>query len=237
MLVDADATRANVIAGFREHLARAGPNDAALFAFAGHGGEEPPTPAFAAREARSNLQTLLLHDTGRRVGGTLHRGLADKEVAALIGEVAATGCHVLAILDCGYHGATTRDPFVTTRCWIAEPDLAGPEWRDLMLELAVGRPVGDFLPGTVESWNGPRPPHVASVASGVERASQGVQARRHHAWRVLGRPHQRARDTRSPGDVPITHRRGAFTHCAHRRGTTTRAAPTRHRQRRGPCVP
>src|SRR5215210_4693353 len=39
-LLNAEATRAAVIAGFRDHLRRAGPDDVALFCYSGHGSRE-----------------------------------------------------------------------------------------------------------------------------------------------------------------------------------------------------
>ncbi|MET0459154.1 MAG: caspase family protein, partial [Ilumatobacteraceae bacterium] len=163
-LVDAEATRDAVIGAFREHLGQARTGDVALFAFCGHGSEEPVPPAIADLEPTGRIQTLILFDSDRKVRGRLRRPLADKELSLLIAEVAATGAHVAVILDCCHSGGGTRDPFVRTRGWRPDPDLVEPQHRDLVLEMATARPSTEFVPGALESWVAPRSPHVALSA-------------------------------------------------------------------------
>ena len=163
-LVDADATKAAVIGGFRDHLGRARAGDVALFAYCGHGSEEPVPTAIADLEPTGLIQTLILFDSDRTIDGQLQRPLADKELSLLIGEVAAGGAHVVAILDCCHSGGGTRDPFVRTRGWRPDPDLVEPQHRDLVRTIAAARPSTEFLPGALESWIAPRPPHVALAA-------------------------------------------------------------------------
>ncbi len=103
-LYDSDATRDGFVAAFREHLGKAGPGDVALFVYAGHGSEEPAPPEVAHLEPTGRIQTLLLHDCGRRVDGKLRRAFADKELAVLLAEVAAREPHVAVILDCCHSG-------------------------------------------------------------------------------------------------------------------------------------
>jgi len=164
VLEDAAATRDTFPAAFREHLGQAGPGDIALFAFFGHGSEEPVPPELAAREPSGRLQTILLHDCGRRVDGKLRRAFADKELSLLIAGVAATGAHVVTILDCCHSGGGTRDPFARPRSW--RPLLADVAVgdRDVAVEMAAARPVSEFLPAALEHWSAPRPPHVALAA-------------------------------------------------------------------------
>jgi hypothetical protein len=164
-LYDEEATRDAVAAGFRDHLGQAGAGDVALFAYAGHGSEEPAPTEVSHLEPTGRIQTLLLHDCGRRVGGKLQRALADKELALLLAELAAKGPHVTVILDCCHSGGGTRDPFVGIRGWSPDPDAADEAGdRELLRELSSARPSGEFLPGALEGWSAPGAPHVALAA-------------------------------------------------------------------------
>ncbi|MDX5318517.1 MAG: caspase family protein, partial [Actinomycetes bacterium] len=107
LLTDAAVTREAVLAGFREHLAGAGPRDAAVFFYAGHGSQERAwLPAHRAVEPDGLNETLVLADS-RVPGG---HDLADKELAVLVGEVAARAGHVLVVLDCCHSGSGVRAP-------------------------------------------------------------------------------------------------------------------------------
>ena len=161
VLQDGEATRDSVTAAFRDHLGAAGPGDVALFAYFGHGSEEPAPAELSRAESTGRLQTILLHDCGRRVGGKLRRALADKELALLIAEVAARGPHVVTILDCCHAGGGTRDPFARPRSWRPLVDAVDVASRDVAVELAAARPATEFLPGTLDQWSAPRAPHVA----------------------------------------------------------------------------
>jgi hypothetical protein len=164
-LYDGEATRDAVIAGFRDHLAQAGTGDIALFVYAGHGSEEPAPAQVASLEPTGRIQTLMLHDCGRRVGGKLRRALADKELAVLLAEVAARGPHIAVILDCCHSGSGTRDPFVGIRGWLPDPAAASDEGvRDLLRELGTARLSTDFIPGALDGWIAPNAPHVALAA-------------------------------------------------------------------------
>ena len=164
VLEDDAATRDTFVTAFREHLGAAGPGDVALFAFFGHGSEEPAPAEIAALEPTGRLQTILLHDCGRRVDGKLRRAFADKELSLLIAEVAATGAHVVTILDCCHSGGGTRDPFARARSWRPlHADVAVAD-RDVVAELAAPRATSEFLPGALEQWSAPRPIHVALAA-------------------------------------------------------------------------
>ena len=163
-LLDADATRDTVVAGFRDHLGRAGPGDVALFAYCGHGSEEPAPAAIADLEPSGRIQTILLHDCGRRIGGKLRRALADKELSLLIAGVAAKSAHVVTILDCCHAGGGTRDPFARPRAWLPRPEDATDADRDVVVALAAAREPSEFLPGALEQWSAPRPAHVALAA-------------------------------------------------------------------------
>jgi hypothetical protein len=103
-LLDADATRQRIIEAFSGHLAQAGPGDVALFFFAGHGSYEVVEERFWFLEPSGTNQTLVCADRSAAAPD-----LADKELAALIDEVAADGPHVLVVLDCCHSGGGTRD--------------------------------------------------------------------------------------------------------------------------------
>ncbi len=163
-LIDREATKDAVVAAFREHLGRAGRGDVALFAYAGHGSEEPAPPQLAALEPSGRIQTIVLQDCGRRIEGRLRRPLADKELSLLIAEVSSGGAHVVVVLDCCHSGGGTRDPFAQVRGWRPEPAGAAPDHRDVLLELAAARPLTEFLPGALDTWAAPRPPHVVLAA-------------------------------------------------------------------------
>ncbi|CAN5824753.1 hypothetical protein BH20ACT4_BH20ACT4_04700 [soil metagenome] len=163
-LYDADATRDQVVAAFRDHLGKAAAGDTVLFAYAGHGSEEPAPLEVAALEPSGRIQTLVLHDCGRRVDGKLIRALADKELALLLAEVTSRGPHVAVILDCCHSGGGTRDPFARSRGWTPEENAAPEELRELVREMGTARASTDFLPGALDAWVAPEPPHVALAA-------------------------------------------------------------------------
>ena len=105
MLLDEAADRDGFLTAFRQHLGQAGPEDQALFFFAGHGSQEDVPPELAHLEPLDGKnETLVLHDS-REPGGW---DLADKELAVLLAELGAG--HVLVILDSCHSGDATRVP-------------------------------------------------------------------------------------------------------------------------------
>jgi hypothetical protein len=105
-LIDGQATRQHIIAGFTDHLSSAGAADVAIFYFSGHGSEEPVEEKYWRLEPTGRNQTIVCADS-RRPGVP---DLADKELNDLIAGVAADGAHVLVVLDCCHSGSGTRDP-------------------------------------------------------------------------------------------------------------------------------
>jgi hypothetical protein len=93
-----------VTGAFRDHLGQAGPDDAALFFFSGHGAQQKTAPEFLHLEPDGVDETLVCVDS--RQDGRF--GIADKELARLIADVAATAGHVLVVLDCCFSGSGTR---------------------------------------------------------------------------------------------------------------------------------
>jgi Caspase domain len=105
ILKNAEATRQAVIGAFRGHLGQANKDDVALFYYSGHGSQERAPEEFWTLEPDRRNETLVLFDS--RSPGIWD--LADKEIAKLIGDVAANGPHVAVILDCCHSGSGTRD--------------------------------------------------------------------------------------------------------------------------------
>ena len=104
VLLNEDATRQSVIAGFRDHLSQASEGDVAIFYYSGHGSQEPTPKEWWHLEPDRLDETLVLHDS-RSEG---HWDLADKELSALIAGVAAKGPDIVVVLDCCHSGSGTR---------------------------------------------------------------------------------------------------------------------------------
>jgi len=104
VLLNQAATRQAVIDSFRNHLGQAGKDDIVLFYFCGYGSQAVSPPEFAQLEPDGLDETVVCYDS-RMPGGW---DLADKELAQLVAEVAATAGHVAVILDCSHSGSGTR---------------------------------------------------------------------------------------------------------------------------------
>ncbi len=105
VLTDADASRAKVISGFREHLAQAGPEDIAVIYYSGHGSTGITAREFQAATSDRQEQTWVLHDS-REPG---KYDLADKEIALLLEEVGARSPRIVVIADSCHSGSVTRE--------------------------------------------------------------------------------------------------------------------------------
>jgi hypothetical protein len=167
-LLNEEATRDAVIAGFRGHLSRAGSLDTALFWFSGHGSEAPVPPELAHLEPTGMVQTVVCHDSRR--GGV--PDLIDKEIAVLVAEVAARGTHVVLVMDCCHaygssriaaqQEADTRFDQATvpaTDIREAPPAQEAPDISSLLPELAGLNRAGEIIDPT-----GGLPRHVDHVA-------------------------------------------------------------------------
>lgn len=150
VLRNGEATRAALVSAFTTHLGAAGEGDVALFWFSGHGSQEPVPAELAHLEPSGFQQTLLCADS--RTGGV--PDLADKDLNALIGRVAARGAHVVVVTDCCHSGGNTRDADGTERG--TDPAAAAPPLAGFTSEVrALARDTG-ALPVPV--------PHVALAA-------------------------------------------------------------------------
>jgi hypothetical protein len=107
VLRDAKAMRLGIIDAFRTHLGQAGPNDTALFYYAGHGSQELTPDLYRDLEPDGLDETLIAYDS--RLPDGSGWDLADKELRVLIAEVAERGPHVIIILDSCHSGSATRE--------------------------------------------------------------------------------------------------------------------------------
>ena len=110
-LFNEDATRDAIAEAIRSHLSQAGPGDAALLWFSGHGSEQPVAPEYWHVEPTGMSQTLVCHDS--RDDGV--PDMTDKELSLLLDRVADRSAHVIAVLDCCHSGSGTRDFGIRTR--------------------------------------------------------------------------------------------------------------------------
>ena len=160
VLRDGEATRAAIIDGFRTHLRLAGANDVACFYYCGHGSQEPCPPEWRRLEPSGTNQTIVPVDA--RTADVFD--IADKELAALIHDVASGGAHVVVITDACHSGGNTRgveaeDP---PRGGVARMTPASMRPRTLDDYLALARELYD--PARVGVEGPPRPRHVAIAA-------------------------------------------------------------------------
>lgn len=103
-LIDREATRQGIIAGFQQHLCQATKEDIALFYYAGHGSQEQAPQEFWEIEPDRLNETIVCYDSRSPRGWDL----ADKELGKLIGEVVQNNPHTLIIMDCCHSGSGTR---------------------------------------------------------------------------------------------------------------------------------
>ena len=104
VLLDEGATRQNVIDAFREHLSKAGPADAILIYYAGHGSQNIAAEAFHAFVTDRKEEGWVLYDS--RLSGNFD--LADKEIAQLLSEIGERCPHIALVSDSCHAGSLTR---------------------------------------------------------------------------------------------------------------------------------
>lgn len=122
LLKDADATKANIVKHFKEHLSKAKAGDVAFFFFAGHGAEEKADEVFHPYSQKKTLNTLVCYDSRSPQGVT---DLSDKELRYLIGQLTystdpnAELPHFVLMMDSCHSGSVTRvddaQPRLTTK--------------------------------------------------------------------------------------------------------------------------
>ena len=160
-LLDGDATRAAIIDGFQTHLAQAQPGDIALFYFCGHGSQEPCPTEWLHLEPSEKNQTIVPVDA--RANGVYD--IADKELVALISQVANTGAQVITIFDSCHSGGVTRD--------VGDDEVLMQSMSRMTAAVTKSaRTLADYLPSAVElfdpvrvaQYGAPEPTHIAIAA-------------------------------------------------------------------------
>ena len=176
------------------------PGDVALFAFCGHGSEEPAPPEIADFEPTGkdpDDPPLRLRPTRSTAAAT---GSRRPGARLLIAEVAAGGAHVgrCSTAATPVAGPVTRSP---GRGWRPLPDDGTTADRDVVIELAAARP--ERLPARHgRAVVGPRPPHVALAACRSDEMAKEHRVGDVDAGRVLRRSRRLARRL----DPPPTYR-------------------------------
>ena len=95
-LINAAATKDNIVNEFQHHLGKAKADDVVLFYFSGHGTQEDAAQVFEEIDHDKMLECLVCHDSYVVTNGRpKFRLLADKELRYLIGKVAVGGAHVV----------------------------------------------------------------------------------------------------------------------------------------------
>ena len=163
-ILDRQATRRNIKAGFEAFVASVQPDDIAVIYYAGHGSRmrDPRAP-------REIIESMVSHDSGR--APHLNRDVLDREVDGWVRAINAKTPHLTLIFDCCHSGGVTRDLF-GGRTRRVEPDMRMPEdwtgedYRDEALRAgSIGGTPGrrsSSPPASRRSWppstTGPRCP-------------------------------------------------------------------------------
>ena len=110
-LFDAQATKANIVSNFQNHLGKAKEGDIAVFYFSGHGAEEEADEVWHSSSQKKTIGTTVCYDSRGPEGVT---DLADKELRYLIGQITykedGSGIpHFVLITDSCHSGGVTRD--------------------------------------------------------------------------------------------------------------------------------
>ncbi|MBD2194628.1 MULTISPECIES: caspase family protein [Calothrix] len=108
-LLNKEATRQAIIDGFRQHLCQAESEDVAFFYYAGHGSQQEAPQEFWTIELDRLNETIVCYDSQK----SGEWGLADKEMAKLIAEIAQKNPHITIIMDCCHSSSGTRGDLET----------------------------------------------------------------------------------------------------------------------------
>jgi hypothetical protein len=111
VLKDTNATRANIIKNFEQHLGQAQEGDIALFYYSGHGSWGKTNEAFFKFDPDEREEGLVCHDS--RVDNQFD--LVDKEMAVLLNYVARNNAEVVLLVDSCHSGSVTRFSDATAR--------------------------------------------------------------------------------------------------------------------------
>jgi hypothetical protein len=162
-LKNSDATRENIISGFRNHLGKARQDDVVLFYYSGHGSRQFSAPEFKEFFPEGLDETLVCHNS--RLPG--QQDLADKELAVLLAELSVHHPHIALVMDCCHAGGLDR----------TADDFKMDQARSTARKDTI-RTLESYLDGyyTRNSLNIPFSPHVLLAACKREQL----------AWEVSG---------------------------------------------------
>lgn len=103
-LINEQATRANVVAAFRDHLGQAGPGDTVLIYYSGHGSQNTTAVEFQSSTPDKREEGWVLYDS--RLPGNYD--LADKEIALLLETLGRRNPEIVVVADSCHSGSVTR---------------------------------------------------------------------------------------------------------------------------------
>lgn len=105
-----EATRANIIKGYLEHLTKAQEGDMVFVHYSGHGSQETADKLFWKMEPDHRNETMVCYDSrSRGPDGSTIWDIADKETAWMLSQVAKNNPHITVIFDCCHSGSGTRE--------------------------------------------------------------------------------------------------------------------------------
>ena len=156
VLLDDKATRKGVIDAFRSHLGQAGPEDAVLIFFAGHGAQNKTAEAFKPFSIDGMDEGWVLYDS--RLPGSYD--LADKELAWLLEGISKYCPHITFISDSCHSGSVSRD--IVAARYVSGLDTARP--LESYLE-------GAYVTPGAESKKIPTPRHILLAACDKEEVA------------------------------------------------------------------
>lgn len=146
LLLNEQATRENIIDGFRTYLGKAKRGERVIFYYSGHGSREYSPKEFLPFQGEMLHESIVCHDS--RVDNVYD--LADKEINHLIGELSRKEVEVIVILDCCHSGSLSRSSIDFSRSVRYSPPSEGI------------RPINSFIKGfSPEIENSP---HVVLAA-------------------------------------------------------------------------
>lgn len=154
VLSNEQATKANIVNAFAQHLGQAGSNDVALFYYAGHGAQEKADPAVWRFEPDGKLEGLVCVDSIPSTGQNYNL-LVDKELRFLLHRLSggdrhkSETPHVVAIFDCCHSGSNTRNVYIGKESKaVAErrfKPMPAPEGQSRMGAILPARRWEDFI--------------------------------------------------------------------------------------------
>lgn len=138
VLLTSEASKAEIVSAFEEHLIRGDEkepekriqkNDVVLFYFSGHGALEKANRVFWRSEPNQYLETLACYDSDLDTGKNF---LADKELRYLISRAAQSGAEVITIFDCCHSGDNTRAPLPARAIERLAGEIPERHWDDFI---------------------------------------------------------------------------------------------------------